>query len=102
MLQPASLLPCKEHAVDHRQVTQNSNYPEYGSHSVEQSANNQQHDSFWPLEKTDLASRNDVLRPSTCVADHHGSGHNDCGQDHVGWPVDGAIVDEQTHQKGQI
>ena len=84
------------------QVAKNRDHPQHRCHAVEEGANNQQHDSFGPLEKPNFARRNEIFSSATCVADHHRSGHHNRRQDHIRWPIDGSVVDQQPDQEGDI
>ena len=90
------LLPGEDHAMQHSEISKYRDDPEHGSHAIGQRSNDEQHDSFGPLHKPDLAGRNDVFGTGPGVADHHRRHHHDSGQDDVGSAVDAAVVDQQT------
>lgn len=53
--EPARFLPGMDDAVNNGQVREDGDHPEHRLHSIEQGANNNQHDPLGPFEETHLA-----------------------------------------------
>ena len=88
--------------MDHGQIREHGHHPEDCSHSVEQAAQDQQHDPLGPFKESDLARRDQVFGPRPAVAHQDGADHHDGGQHDVAEPFDPRVVDEEARQENEV
>src|SRR4051794_8155626 len=81
--------------MNHGDVPDHCNHPQYGGHAVEQCAYDHQHDSLWTLHEADLALLDHVFGTCPCVADHQRSAHHQRGQHDIEEAVGSRVVNQQ-------
>ena len=98
----AGFLPGVIDAVDDGDGGDDGDDPEDGAHAVEDAADDEEDEAFGALHEADFAEGNERFGAGAGVADHHGAGGGDGGENDIRSAAADGIVDEEAHVEGHV